>query len=398
MKINLPENLPFAALDRIFDNLKPSECWLVGGVVREALLGNTATDIDIATTATPEQVQQALNKAKIQNIPTGIEHGTITAVIDHQSFEITTLRTDSDHTGRHATVNFTTELKHDAERRDLTFNAIYSDLEGNLTDFFNGVDDLNNGVVKFIGNPQDRMHEDHLRILRYFRFFARFGKAADQDLLNQIGEVAHWLRDISDERISMEIVKLLSTKNPAPVWHIMDLLGVTEECELHGGNAPALMAHVEMFPEVCDPKERLCALFGLYADWMVGQSRLMLSNKDKKFIDKVAAAIKITDRAVVNAHKQKTLLGDAFAPTFRIFAAYAEVDKDEIVKKMMLESLAEGEAFTPPEFPLGGTDIMELGIPAGEDIGRLLEKVRLWWMDNDFPSKEYCLNYLKEQQ
>ena len=175
--INLSKITP---IKKIFDSIKnyssDAEIRYVGGCIRKIIKEEKVDDIDLATNLNPQQVCEALKKNHINFYETGIEHGTITAVIDNYSFEITSLREDVETDGRHAQVKFSTNWKKDATRRDFTINAIYADVDGNLFDPFNGKDDLEKGIIRFIGNPEERIKEDYLRILRYFRFFFSYSK------------------------------------------------------------------------------------------------------------------------------------------------------------------------------------------------------------------------------
>lgn len=190
---------------------KFGEVRLVGGCVRDMLIGIEPKDVDIATSILPEKLIDILSKNEIKCFPTGIEFGTITAVVDQKAFEITTLRKDISTDGRRATVKFTNDWFEDAKRRDFTINAMYCDLNGNITDFFNGIDDLKNKKIKFIGDPEHRIEEDFLRILRYFRFFAYLGGSnIDESSFSAVIKLKSGLQKISGERIKAEMFKLFN--------------------------------------------------------------------------------------------------------------------------------------------------------------------------------------------
>ena len=210
------ENIKEAKI--IFSHLndigKESAVRFVGGCVRKAVCGESIDDIDLATSFEPDEVKKRLNKENIKVVDTGISHGTVTVIINKKKFEITTLRKDVSTDGRHANVEFTSNWEEDASRRDFTINAIYADIEGRIFDPLNGISDLQNGIVKFIGSPEERIQEDYLRILRYFRFFTQYSKADyDQNIIRSIKQYINGLNKISNERIFDELKKILSLKN-----------------------------------------------------------------------------------------------------------------------------------------------------------------------------------------
>jgi len=193
---------------------KESKVRFVGGCVRKAICGENIDDIDLATSFEPDEVKKRLNREDIKVVDTGISHGTVTAILNKKKFEITTLRKDVSTDGRHANVEFTSNWEEDASRRDFTINAIYADIEGRIFDPLNGVSDLQNGIIKFIGSPEQRIQEDYLRILRYFRFFTQHSKTDyDQNIIRSIKQYINGLNKISNERIFDELKKILTLKN-----------------------------------------------------------------------------------------------------------------------------------------------------------------------------------------
>jgi len=212
----LLENIKEARI--IFSHLneigKEVEVRFVGGCVRKAISGENIDDIDLATSLKPEEVKKRLNREDIKVVDTGISHGTVTAILNKKKFEITTLRKDVSTDGRHANVEFTSNWEEDASRRDFTINAIYADIEGRIFDPLNGISDLQNGIIKFIGSSEERIQEDYLRILRYFRFFTQYSKADyDQNIIQSIKQYINGLNKISNERIFDELKKILTLKN-----------------------------------------------------------------------------------------------------------------------------------------------------------------------------------------
>ena len=193
---------------------KENQVRYVGGCVRKAICGENIDDIDLATSLEPDEVKKRLSKKDIKVIDTGISHGTVTAIINKKKFEITTLRKDISTDGRHAEVEFTSNWEHDASRRDFTINAIYADIDGRIFDPLNGISDLQNGIIKFIGSPEQRIKEDYLRILRYFRFFIQYSKKDyDQNIIKSIKQHVNGLNQISNERIFDELEKILALEN-----------------------------------------------------------------------------------------------------------------------------------------------------------------------------------------
>ena len=191
------------------------EARVVGGAVRDTLLGHEVTEVDLATPRTPEQVTQALHVAGIRAVPTGLEHGTVTAVVDGRGFEVTTLRRDLETDGRHAVVAFTDDWREDAARRDFTINAMSMTRDGAVFDYFGGIADVRAGIVRFVGDPATRIAEDYLRILRFFRFFARYASGpADAAALAAIRTGVPGLAGLSVERVWSELARILSAPDP----------------------------------------------------------------------------------------------------------------------------------------------------------------------------------------
>jgi poly(A) polymerase len=241
--------------------------WFVGGCVRNALLDMPVADVDIATDASPERVVRLAEAAGLHVVPTGIDHGTVTVIANGSPFEVTTLRRDIETDGRRATVAFGTDLSEDAHRRDFTMNALYATPEGDIVDPVGGLPDLRARRLRFIGRPEDRIHEDYLRILRFFRFHAWYADTAqgfDPDALAAIAATLDGLDRLSRERVGAEMLKLLGAVDPAPEVAVMDRLGVLARA-LPGADATALapLVHFEDATGLApDPLRRLAALGG----------------------------------------------------------------------------------------------------------------------------------------
>lgn len=221
MKINFPYNQDLLKLNEIFNKNNQDNLRIVGGAVRNFLLNREIVDFDLSTTFTPTETQKILNENNIKNIPTGVNFGTITAVFDKKTYEITSTRKDIKTDGRHAIVEYTKDFKIDAERRDFTFNALYLDFNNNVYDYFNGISDLKKGIVRFIGNAESRIKEDYLRILRFFRFYTYYGNVLDNEGLKYSILYRDKLNSLSAERIKTEMFKIFNAKFPLDVLKIM---------------------------------------------------------------------------------------------------------------------------------------------------------------------------------
>ena len=342
----------------------------VGGAVRDTLLGIPVKDVDIATPLEPQAVMQRLKDAGIQVVPTGIEHGTVTAVLPGGPVEITTLRHDVSTDGRRATVTFASDWQDDAARRDFTINALYADpANGEIFDWFGGLDDLAARRVRFIGDPHQRIREDHLRILRYFRFQARFGSVpADAPSESACAELAATLKGLSRERVGMEMMNLLSLADPAPTVARMAELGVLEVVlpEADVAALAALVAEESRQQIAPDALRRLAAL--LPADVQLAEavaSRFRLSGAQKKRLALAAAR----DGAERDARPLAYRLGRDCALD-RLLIAGADA--------------AALDGWVIPEFPLKGGEIVARGIKAGPEVARVLRQVESGWIAAGF--------------
>jgi poly(A) polymerase len=367
----------------------------VGGCVRDASIGRPVKDIDIATADRPERVIELLQRARIRVVPTGIAHGTVTAVVDGKPFEITTLRRDVEHYGRHAKVEFTDDWVADASRRDLTFNAMSLTPEGELFDPFGGLADLAAGRVRFVGDPRQRIEEDVLRLLRFFRFHAHYGKPPpDEAALAACRELAPKLPGLSGERVQAELMKLLAAPDPAPVVALMRDREILKHLlpEASAIDRLAGLVRIEANP---DPVRRLAALLvdGEGAARRVGE-RLKLSNADRDRLLQLAGP---ADLAPALDPRQRRLqlyrLGQALFRD-RVYLGWAVAPKNAADVWKQLLAVADQPI---PEFPLKGRDALELGLEAGPEVGRLLAAVERWWIEGDFQAdRKACLKQLKE--
>ncbi|HWD49099.1 MAG TPA: CCA tRNA nucleotidyltransferase [Rhizomicrobium sp.] len=368
----------------------------VGGVVRNALLGRDVDDIDIATPLTPQVVTEKIQAAGLKAVPTGIEHGTITAVSNGKPFEVTTLRRDVSTDGRRAVVAFTKDWEEDAQRRDFTMNALYANADGEVFDTVGGVADLLAGHVRFVGDPTARIREDYLRILRLFRFHAWYGKdELDTDALHAAASEKSGITQLSGERIQKEMLKLLAAENPLPILRVMAASGILNEVlqgELNFERLERLCAiDADNFFKPDTPL-RLAALLpndAAIADDVAARWRLSNVDRDR-LADIAGAREKIV--SYLSIKEVRKLLYKLGTPRFkdRVFLKWAEDPrKGNFVQWRAL--LAMADAWERPKFPLDGGNVMAAGVPQGPMIGRILSEVEEWWVDSDFIEDEFSL-------
>ncbi|WP_288457013.1 CCA tRNA nucleotidyltransferase [uncultured Sphingomonas sp.] len=342
----------------------------VGGAVRDTLLGLDVADIDIATDLRPDEVVRRLEAAGIRAIPTGIAHGTVTAVSDGTVVEVTTLRHDVATDGRHAVVAFADDWREDAARRDFTINALYADpMDGTLFDWFGGLDDLAARRVRFIGDPYRRIAEDHLRILRFFRFHARFGSTIDEDALEACTARANDLMALSRERIASELLKLLVAPGAVAAVAVMEERGILRpvlpEITAQGVARLDTLARREAAAGIAaDPVRRLAALVPAAAAEGVG-ARLKLSNADRK--------------RLIQANGE---VGDD-GPRPLAYRAGTQTAIDRLL--LTGGEVAAVRDWQPPVLPMGGGALVARGLAKGPDVARTLRKIENRWIAEDFP-------------
>ena len=356
----------------------------VGGCVRDAVLGRDVKDVDIATADPPETVTRLLEAAGLKAVPTGIAHGTVTAVADGTPFEVTTLRHDVETDGRHATVVFTDDWVADAARRDFTLNALYCDADGTLYDPVGGIEDARRGRVRFVGDARARIEEDALRLLRFFRFHAHYGRGeADATALAACRELAPLLANLSGERLRDETLKLLAAPAPAPVVALRIEEGVLGHVlpEVAGVGALAGLCAIE--GDAADPLRRLACLL---RDGQGGTERtaerLRLSKVDTKRLAALATpAVAIAaDDSVRVQRRALYRVGRALFVDL-VTMAWAAAPGDAGAIRAMLATAA---AWEDPALPVKGADVAALGVPVGPEVGRLLTAVEAWWQDGDY--------------
>ena len=365
----LPAVLHDPALQTVLAALPDAR--LVGGAVRDTLAGLTVHDIDLATRLPPDAVMAALRKAGLKAIPTGTAHGTVTAVADHRGFEITTLRRDVATDGRHAVVAFTDDWREDASRRDFTINAMSMDASGQLFDYFDGEVDLRAGRLRFVGDPAARIAEDYLRILRFFRFWARYAtEPPDAPTASALRGGIPGLGQLSVERIWNELSRLLACPDPVPAVRLMEELGILAAIIPEGTAPDRLQALIESGAPA-DPILRLAAL--LTGDADVLAMRLRLSNAERERLLALRGTPAPQPRDDDDALRR--LLADMEAAIL--------IGRSWLAGAATLEwtRLRERLAQLPrPVFPLEGRDALAVGLAPGPDVGAVLRQVRAWWL------------------
>jgi len=392
----------------------------VGGAVRDTWLGKPVQDIDAATPLRPEAVMEKLDAAGIRTIPTGIDHGTVTALLPDGKVEVTTLRRDVSTDGRRATVAFADDWREDAARRDFTINALYAHPDTLvIEDYFGGLADLAAGRVRFIGDARQRIREDHLRILRYFRFQARFGSAPDPEAEEACAELASSLQGLSRERVSWELLTLLALPDPAPTVARMEERGVLRFVLPEAGEAgvarlAALIAQEHAQAVAPDALRRLAAL--LPADPHTAEqvaARLRLSSAQRK---RVSLAAGWTDkepsllqgRGLGEGHVPPTAASDSPRPptpspegegeTSARALAY-RLGRAEAIDRLLLSGreVSPLDGWTAPIFPLKGGQVVAAGVSAGPEVARIMQAVEARWVAEGFPDRARVEALLQEE-
>ncbi|WP_411286871.1 CCA tRNA nucleotidyltransferase [Phenylobacterium sp.] len=379
-----------AVLDALEAAGGPDCARFVGGCVRNTLISAAVDDLDIATTLTPVQVTEALTAAGLRVVPSGFEHGTVTAISQGRPYEITTLRRDVVTDGRRAVVAFTDDWAQDARRRDFTLNALYAQRDGTVFDpTGHGVADARAGRIVFVGEPEQRLREDYLRILRFFRFMAWYGKGApDPAGLAACAALKDQVKTLAAERISKELLKLLAADDPRPAVRLMAESGVLAVVLPGATNLARFEVLVEIESEQLfetDPALRLAAL--LPDDQLAAgklAAVLRLSNADR---DRIVAALAPTPalKSWMSPREIRRAVYHAGLPAFRDRAklGWAAAERSAVTPQWRgMIALAEG--WTAPAFPITGEDVVKAGVPRGPMVGQVLRELEDWWVDHDF--------------
>jgi len=369
----------------------------VGGCVRNALLKQPISDIDIATTLTPDAVTKALVAAGLKAVSTGIDHGTVTGIAQGKPFEITTLRRDVETDGRRAVVAYTTDWAEDAQRRDFRLNALYADPSGRLYDpTAGGLADAHAGRVVFVGDAETRIREDALRILRFFRFNAWYGRGEpDAAGLAACAALRDLIRTLSAERVSAELLKLLAAEDPRAAVRLMAQTGVLAVVLPEAQALERFERLVGIETEMLFTEDALLRLAALLPDdpakAAVLAERLRLSNAQR---DRLEAALNPAPRLVSWMSPKETRrlvyrLG-AEALCDRVTLAWAASDRPATTSQWRA-LLPTARSWTPPRFPLTGEEVMAAGVAKGPLVGEVMREVEAWWVENDFPADKLAL-------
>ncbi len=369
-----------------------AEARAVGGAVRNALMGAPVKDVDIATTALPADVVRLAKKAGLHPVPTGIEHGTVTVVADHVPYEVTTLRRDIETFGRHARVTFTTDWTEDARRRDFTMNALYCAPDGSVHDPLGGYADLAARRVRFIGDARERIREDYLRILRFFRFLAEYGNGAEPDKEGLAAAIAEkdGLAKLSGERIRAELLRLLAAPRAVSAARAFSEAGLAEPTlgmSVDADRLDRLAAIEEALGRAPDAVLRLAAFAVSSADDASNlQNRLRLSGAEATRVASAGQTDPAFDPAAPEAAAKAFLYRngtEAFIDGALLAwaASGAAPDIAAWTKRLRLP-----ERWQTPEPPVRGADVLALGVAAGPRVGEIIAALESWWIGADFPA------------
>ena len=369
---------------------KENEVRFVGGCVRKSLCGENIDDIDVATSLEPEEVKERLTKKNIKVIETGISHGTVTAILNHKKFEITTLRKDVLTDGRHANVQFTRNWEEDALRRDFTINAIYADIDGRIFDPLKGVSDLKNGKIKFIGSSGERIQQDYLRILRYFRFFTQYSKTDyDQDTIKSIKQNINGLNKISNERIFDELKKILSLKN------VYSLFSRNQSKEIILNIFPQFKYH-ERLSGINNLDGKLRNKYDKYL--ILALLIIDQSNNYEYFCHKYKTSNSIKKRFKNISKNFRDLENKKFYSEKNIKKLIYFSNKDDVKDLLLFSACINNKIETSiieklvdyvntceiPKFPISGDYLKNHGYKTGENLGKKLKLLEEKWIANNF--------------
>ena len=380
----------------LFETYQKNSIFVVGGAIRDALLNREITDIDFATPLEPKTITEILNKENIKFIDVGINHGTVTAIINERKFEITTFRNDIFTDGRHAQVSFSNSLEEDALRRDFTINAMYLDKSGNLIDPTDGKKDLENRVVRFIGRPDERIKEDYLRILRYFRFLALFGDISpDAEVMKTIKANLDKLSVVSKERQWNELKSILSLNAPNNAISAMSEIGLLDDYFNGIGINDAFVNLIEIESKISfsiDPILRLSTLIENSLDKAnTIIKKLPLSKSESTDLLKLCTLNKkvVSYMSMKEVRYLLYLLGrDGFQKQILVTWAKDANNKNEVNWRSLYEV---AQSWEKPSFALTAKDVINMGISQGPMVGDILKEVEDWWAENDFIDDKFSL-------
>lgn len=370
-------------LMRVLGGYEPTpEALFVGGCVRNTLLGKPVSDIDITTIHHPLQVIEKLKAVGLRYAPTGLEHGTVTAIVDDGVFEITTLRKDIDTDGRHAVISFTTEWEVDAQRRDFTINTLLASPEGAVYDpTGQGLADLDAKRVVFVGDPAQRIAEDFLRIFRFFRFHAQYGEnAPDAAALKACGDLAHNIPSLSRERITQEFLKIMDVPDPSATLQLMVKSGVAPCLEkTFKENVLRSLCELQGRHEAKDIMARLLAIGDMKPNYF--EDGLMFSNAQKKHLESLALGLALLKRPTKKKLRELIYrIGNRMALQTYLLKLTQKNDLPN------LELLDIARYWQAPEFPIKAMQLIDAGVPQGPMLGQRLKALEDKWIAKDFPA------------
>ncbi|MBL0319992.1 MAG: CCA tRNA nucleotidyltransferase [Alphaproteobacteria bacterium] len=385
----------------IFEALGFDNARFVGGCVRDALFGLPRDDIDIATPHPPDDVLKILTQHSVKVIPTGLKHGTVTAVIDNHPVEITTLRQDVSCDGRHADVVFTQDWALDALRRDFTINSLSADWDGKIYDYTKGYEDLFTHTIRFVGNAKDRCMEDYLRILRYFRFYARYGTLSnvDNEAIEACELLAPQLKKLSAERIHTEMLKIIAAPSPMGSLHLMQQHHVLEQILPFSIELSSLERLISFpYPEASHPVLRLACLLSTIpnheAETLVQylSQHWKISNQERQILHTYLCQTNQRDALIFSDDQSaKKLIRKLGKHDYIGLLLLHHCSHDSIHDLHRLYTMAQEWAI--PEFPVRGSDLMALGFH-GRQIGVGLKHAESWWEEHHFlPTKQEILTW-----
>tara|TARA_Y100001970_G_scaffold291354_1_gene428209 strand:+ start:172 stop:1392 length:1221 start_codon:yes stop_codon:yes gene_type:complete len=391
----LKKILQLPEVEKVFKAFGENPIFLVGGCVRDTLMNKSVTDIDFATPCEPLEVIEILNKSEINYIDIGIKFGTVTAIIDDKKYEITSFRKDISTDGRHAEVEFSKEMETDAARRDFTINALYVDKDCKIYDFYNGQEDLENTILRFIGDPQARIKEDYLRIIRFFRFLAsNSAQSFDDDLLAVLKTEAPNLSIVSKERLWDEFTEILKSENPITALTLMQKNSIFENISegLQVEESFENLISIESKIKDADSILRLSLLFDnnpkKIEDFV--NSFPLSSNESKALLQLGEMNEKIV--SYLSMKEVRFLLYKIGVSNFKnqIILNWARdvQNKNEVNWRSLYEVAISWER---PKFQLDSKDVMGMGINEGPLVGSILKEVEEWWAENDFIDDKFSL-------
>jgi poly(A) polymerase len=367
--------------------------YLVGGFVRDMLSGIVSDDYDIATDLKPDEILAIAEQKNLKVIPTGLQHGTVTLIHEDKALEITTFRKDLENNGRHAKVEFTKSIKEDSFRRDFSINAIYLDANGMIYDFHDGQNDLKKGRVRFIGKPEDRIKEDYLRVLRFFRFYADFDRGGislrEPGLKETLINLCPNVGQLSADRIGQEIIKICKSKNYATAFATM--LTIEPLQDLLSINYQTVNSKDIDLINQQDEFIKLCFIYRNNLQDLITNKHYNWSNNQKKL---VKSFINFDFKAEIDEDNVVKLAAQYSQQVveFILYARYLDGDIIKFDLLDMLAILAEGI----PYFEVTGNDLIDLGFRADKTLGQALKLVKQYWLSNSFADKESCLDFARK--